>query len=588
MFLHRLGSTDSRFNPVEFHEGLNLLIADRTVDSQQGDSRNGTGKSSFVRILRYVLGGGLPDELKVSALTDHVFNATFNLPSIDRTTSERVTVARPVTPTTRVTISPWSAAGTKTDLSVEEWKALLASHVFRRAEDTARPTTSQLWGQLVRTSFGRPTKIHSTETDWETGVRLGYFLGLAPEVLGKAGEVAKLEKQRTAIRSAIREGAISHLALDEAELRSQVAAARRKRDRTKENLANYRVDEQYGDHQITADRLTGQIQTLNDEILSLERRSREITQVLDAEVEDVQDPDMQKKLSRVYAEIGVVLPESVSRRFEEVTAFHASVIRNRKNFLQDEHQAVLQRLTELSLERKTYDENRSDVLRLLEESIALDAFLDAQRSLSTQDAEVADLERRLENAGSLAKLDTTLKSRTAETVASVRTEIEERSTNLEGPISLFNELGAEIYTDRSAQLLISPTPKGILKVDPQVDGDASDGIRGVETFLLDLVCLISGLSNDRTPGLLVHDSHLFDAIDHRQVASCLNIAARLAEQHGFQYIVTMNSDFLASVEQNSDGISGQKEMVFDRTPYLTELQLTDATDESGLFGFSFT
>ncbi|MGC8020846.1 DUF2326 domain-containing protein, partial [Salmonella enterica] len=63
-------------------------------------------------------------------------------------------------------------------------------------------------------------------------------------------------------------------------------------------------------------------------------------------------------------------------------------------------------------------------------------------------------------------------------------------------------------------------------------------------FMLDIVSVVSAIKAGRAPGLLVHDSHLFDSIDGRQIASCLNIGSRLAEEHGFQYIVTLNSDSL--------------------------------------------
>jgi uncharacterized protein YydD (DUF2326 family) len=590
MFLHRIGSTSDSFNTVALHDGLNLLVADRTEFSQRGDSRNGTGKSSFVRILRYLLGGNLADELKASDLSGHTFTGTLQLPSQDGRALEIVRVSRPVSPSTRVTISSWTAAGQRTELHVDEWKSLLALNVFGLREEESRPTTSQLWSQLVRTSFGKPVKTHPTDTDWETGVRLGYFLGLAPEVLAKAGVVSKLEKQRKAIKGAIREGAISHLSLDHAELRSQVAAARRQRDRVHRDLSQFKVDEQYSEHQKGADSLSGRIQALNDEALGLERRSREIGSVLETEIDHQHDSEMRQRLSRVYSEIGVILPEAVNRRFDEVAKFHASVVRNRKSYLEEESRAVEERLLDIKRERSALDIERSEIMLLLQEKVALETFMDAQRALATLDAKVADLERRLETARSFTKIDSELQVKTADTVASVLTEIEERSANLEGPISLFNELGAEIYSDRAAQLLVSSTPKGILKVEPQVDGDASDGIRGVETFLLDMVCLISGITNGRGPRLLVHDSHLFDAIDHRQVASCLNIGARLAEQYRFQYVVTMNSDFLSSVEKSSDPNEtvGAEEMVFDRKPYLTDLVLTDATAAGGLFGFQFS
>lgn len=85
---------------------------------------------------------------------------------------------------------------------------------------------------------------------------------------------------------------------------------------------------------------------------------------------------------------------------------------------------------------------------------------------------------------------------------------------------------------------------------------------------------------DELPRILVHDSHLFDSVDGRQVASCLNIGARLAEAHGFQYIVTMNSDFLDLVVEQSD-------KAFDPTPYTLSPRLTDSSEDGGLFGFRF-
>src|SRR5262245_60911122 len=83
MFLRSVGSTDPRFRTVRLHDGLNVVVADRMEASGQGESRNGTGKSSLVRILRYLLGGSLPDDFKHEALANHVFMAELELPSRD-------------------------------------------------------------------------------------------------------------------------------------------------------------------------------------------------------------------------------------------------------------------------------------------------------------------------------------------------------------------------------------------------------------------------------------------------------------------------------------------------------------------------
>lgn len=579
MFLESISSSDERFRTLRFREGLNILVADRTESSNQGDSRNSVGKTSFVKIVRYIMGGDLPPEFRVPELEGHEFKAALMLPNLDNV-EESVAVTRSVTPTTRLQVVGWSPTGQQTDLHIDEWRDLVTRYIFHVPEDVTRPTAGQLWGQFIRTFFGSPTKVHPVESDWESGVRIGFLLGLSPEILGQAAEVDRLNKQAKAIRKAVREGALSHLSLDEAALRAQLASARRQRDRTRENLRSFKVDEQYAAHQQRADRLSARIQQRNDEALSLERRARELTVAIADEATLQPTEDLAVRLARVYSEMGLVLPDAVGRRYEEVAAFHESVVRNRRLFLEQELDGVTSRLDLIAEERRRLDDERSLVMQLLNETVALNTFLTTQRDLAAQEAEVADLERRLETAASVAAIGDTIKLRTAELASSVRAEMADRQSILDDAISLFGELGSEIYTDREASLLVSPTPNGLLKVEPRISGDASTGVRGVEIFMFDTVCTVAAIKAGRAPRLLIHDSHLFDAIDGRQVASCLTIGARMAETYGYQYIVTLNSDFLESVENQSEG-------AFRSGPYIADVRLTDETEEGGLFGFRF-
>ena len=579
MFIRRVTSSDARFKTVDFRNGLNIIVADRTETSVQGDSRNSVGKTSLVKVLRYLLGGNLPTEFKAPDLANHKFIATMDLPATQEGTVDQAVVTRPVKPQNRVTVSGWSAL-TKDTISNEDWRSLLARHLFRLDESVTRPTTGQLWGQLIRTYLGPPTKTHQAEADWETGVRIGHLLGLSASVLAESEEVVRLANQSDALRKAASSGAIRHLDLDEAQARSELAAARRQMIRTKNSLAGFRVDEQYGEHQERADHLTGLIQTLNTEGLSLQRRRRELEEALREEVDLAGEDALKERLAQAYSEVGLLLPELVEHRYEEVADFHRSVVSNRRAFLDQEKQTVESRLAEIEIERADLDEERSTILELLRETVALDTFLSAQQDVARLEVEVGDLERKLEMAASVQQLGDKVKVRTAEVTAAIRSELRERTSHLEEPISLFSELGAEIYTDREASLLLEPGDNGSLRVRPHISGDASTGVRNVETFILDMVCITTALRAGRAPGLLVHDSHLFDAIDGRQIASCLNIGARLADELNFQYIVTLNSDTLDLVESQSDG-------AFDAAPYILETRLTDATEEGGLFGFRF-
>ena len=565
MFLHELGASDPRFHTLTFHDGMNLLLADKTAESTTRDSRNGAGKSSFVKILRYLLGGNLDESLKNPDLNKHIFRATLEL------NSDSVTdVRRPTSPMTRVCINGRIQA-------VDEWRSRLG-RMFGLSDRAQRPTLGQLTGQLVRTYFHDAVRVDPHESDVTCGIRIGYLLGFSPDVLEKALEVSELEKHRTALKRVIKSGVLPSLRLTDAELRAQLAQAKGQRRRMEHELAGFRVDEQYADHQRRADQLSAELRRLNDSALALRRRQREIEEVTRAEQPSAASPDdADDRLRVMYEEVGLVLPDAAIRRFDEVVVFHASVIRNRRLFLQSELESVQERLRTAKERIARLDAERAQVMELLDQSMALDTFRKAEAELTGLDAAIADLEQRLQQAEALTEGDLKRKAMALNAQTALRTEYAERAEALDEAMALFSQLGREIYSDRDVSLLIEPTDKGVLKVVPRIDGDSSKGISGVKTFLLDIVCLVMAIRGSRAPRILVHDSLLFDSMDERQIASCLNIGARLADEHGFQYIVTMNSDRLEAVEREG----------FERRDYVIDPILTDKGDTGGLFGFRF-
>lgn len=98
----------------------------------------------------------------------------------------------------------------------------------------------------------------------------------------------------------------------------------------------------------------------------------------------------------------------------------------------------------------------------------------------------------------------------------------------------------------------------------------------MEIFCFDMMLQRMCARQKIGPGFLVHDSHLFDGVDPRQVSRALAVGARLSQEIGFQYVVTLNSDVLSEVPAN-----------FKLADYLLPQRLTDATLDGGLFGMRF-
>lgn len=566
MHLHELGSTDPRFKTLEFKTGLNLLLADRSDVAADRLTRNGSGKSSAVALVRWLVGGGRP------AFLDHVapssFHARFGAPG-----QRELRISRPASKSTKARVEGIVASG---QVPGSELAGCLAPAFFALPVEAARPTPGQLWAQLARDYFGDPWRTSSWESDWESGVRLGFFLGITPEVTGRAGDLAELGKNLKAAKKAAQSGVLRGVSTDMAKTRADLGEAKALRDRTRAELDRFEVDEAYADHLRRADESSAELEVLNNGLVADERRRSQLETAL--RESHVPNPELEARLTMVYAEVGMVLPEHVTRRYEEVAAFHDSVLRNRQLFLEQELEQVRRSIGDAESRRAAADKERSELMQLLQARVALETFLEAERAFAEQDTRVRQLEDQLENARAISDVKDEIALRTAELKKAVDTEINDREPSLQQAVQLFQGLTRHVYADRHAQLRIESTDKGHLRVRPEMPGDDSAGITNVETVLLDLTCLVMGFEGRRTPPILIHDSAAFDGVDGRQVGRCLAAGARLAEQHSLQYIVTMNSDVLESAE---------KEAGLDFGRHVLPVRLSDAGESGGLFGFRF-
>jgi uncharacterized protein YydD (DUF2326 family) len=99
----------------------------------------------------------------------------------------------------------------------------------------------------------------------------------------------------------------------------------------------------------------------------------------------------------------------------------------------------------------------------------------------------------------------------------------------------------------------------------------------MQIFCFDMMLMRLCAERHIGPGFLVHDSHIFDGVDERQIAKALQIGESTARELNFQYIVTMNSD----------AVPKEFPAGFDLSKYVLPVHLTDATEDGGLFGIRF-
>ena len=142
---------------------------------------------------------------------------------------------------------------------------------------------------------------------------------------------------------------------------------------------------------------------------------------------------------------------------------------------------------------------------------------------------------------------------------------------------MFNDFSQHLYSNPGT-LSIELKDSGF-KFDVDIERSGSQGVGFMKTFCYDLVYTILQVRKEFGFHMLIHDSTIFDGVGERQVVKALQLAHKLANDNGFQYICTLNTDIIP-----------YKEMVdifkldFEKS---IKKVLSDKDEESGLLGIRF-
>ena len=582
--IHRLGSDHSTFKTLTFGPGLNILLADKSEGAGDRQSRNGAGKTSFLEVLHFLLGSDVRHNsiFRSDALRDWSFEVCVDVGSrpisISRSCSKSSNIR--LTNADHLDVDIGLARGSgESFLRNEDWKRLLGHHWFSlpHEDDDSRfrPTFRSLFSFFARRHFGggfeTPTQHTAKQQTWDQQVSTSYLLGLDWEVSSRFQELREQDRSLRTLRKAVRSGDLGRYLGRASELRTQLTLAERKVEQLHNQLNAFRVVDEYADLEQEADQLTAELAEIVAQNLADQALIRELRATLDHE-----EPPALSNLEDLYREAGVVLPELVRHRLDDVQRFHHAIVENRRIHLDAEIRSAERRVDQRNERRIRLEERQQQVMRVLDSGGALEHYTALREELGRLEGESEALRQRLADAERLDNTKAELDIERTRLVTALRADIRERNELVRSAILRFEELSQSLY-ERAGSLTIADTPNGP-NLEVHIDAERSRGITSMQIFCFDLMLAEMCAERGRFPGFLVHDSHLFDGVDERQVAKALQLGAERAERLGFQYIVTLNSDAIPK-----EGFSGG----FDVSDHALDTILTDATDTGGLFGMRF-
>jgi uncharacterized protein YydD (DUF2326 family) len=579
------------FKPVTFHTGLNVLLSDRAEGSSDKQTRNSAGKTSLIEVIHFLLGADCDKDslFRLDDLTEHTFRGTFKIDG------ESFTVARSGADPSKIFLIAGGEERKdfprKVDKATERfyitntnWRIFLGHAMFRLPadergtlfEESYTPTFRSLFSYFARRrnsgGFISPERQAEKQQRWDWQVNLSYLFGLDWQVPHEFNQIRAREKTLEELKKAVKVGALGSVIGTVAELRPQVTIAEAKAIKLRRSLDNFEVLDSYKALSKRAGHLKTEMQGLTREAVSLNENMEHLEEALKSE-----RPPQQADVQQLYAAAGIELPGVALRRFEDVSVFYASVIANRRIHLEHEISDVRARLATGEATLARLDKERSDILQTLQGRGALDDFLSLQRDLAEAEANAATLRERFKAAEVLEGESTKLDIDRANLKRKLQEDHHARAEALNEAILIIAETIAELYDDRSGRFVVEATENGP-EFRISIEGDRGGGISNMEIFCLDLTLLRVVTKRYGGPGFLVHDSHIFDGVDERQVASALRLGKQTSEGLQQQYIVTMNSDIF-------DRLPTDKSI--DLKASVLQTRLSDETEDGGLFGFRF-
>jgi uncharacterized protein YydD (DUF2326 family) len=439
------------------------------------------------------------------------------------------------------------------------------------------PKFSALLSYFVRKArnggFENSTLNASVQSGWDSQVCLSYLLGFDWRLPQQLQIKKDQKKDADTLYNMIKSGYLSDGELDLNKMQARLDFLDREVEQKRKEISSSKVVDGYRQHEVTANDLTARIRDLNEANLEdldlVEGIEQALTEVEDAQVVDVES---------LYQQVGVFFSDQIRQRFEQVSAFHKKVAQNRETHLRREKKNAQERLDSSKVEIIRLQNVLPEKLDLLRSGMAIERLTFLQSDLNRLEAEQGDLSQQIPRFRNITEDRRKLKREIDDLVDAIGEDVLERNEPRKAAVEIFAATSQFLYDEPGKLVIGRSSGVGGLSIETDIVGKKSGGKNHMQVFCFDWLLAEASLKQDKFPGFLIHDSHIFDGVDGRQIGLALELAQKKCDELSVQYIVAMNSDDLQKIEVREDG--------FNPYDYVIDTVLTDEPS-GGLFGIRF-
>jgi uncharacterized protein YydD (DUF2326 family) len=361
------------FQSVRFQPGFNVVLADKTDKSSHKDSRNGAGKSLLVEIIHFCLGGSAGTSLKKKELHDWRFTLDMQLGGKELSVTRGLDHPNKVEVVGEAWFVPTDLllplSGGSFQIKSTEWARSLGTALFGLPkEEKPQPFTPRFrnlfpfFARSGRDAFASPFRHHRQTKIGEQQICNSFLLGLGWEYARRWQLLREKETLLKVYRQASEAGVAQLVPGSLGELEAERVRLEQAAQRTEENLRVFRVHPEYERIEEQASELTRQIHELANQNVTDGRLLEHYRRSMAGETGAADSERTGRMLEETYQEAGVVLPELVKKRLDDVKQFHHALVQGRRDFLSAEAERLERNLVARKQQLAGLDGQRASLM----------------------------------------------------------------------------------------------------------------------------------------------------------------------------------------------------------------------------------
>jgi len=580
------------FEPVDFIQGLNVVIAEIRLPENRDKDTHNLGKTTLGRLLDF---GFLAKRDPKFFLFKHLdlFNDFIFFLEIELQDASFVTLRRGVEEATKISFKRHEAGHQDMSaLPMADWDH--QDVPFDRARDLLdglldwrafKPWSYRKGlGYLLRSQDDfrdvfQLRKFASGHADWKPF--LAHILGFDAQLVAQHYEKEEELKEKQATAQTIKNelgGSIEDISKIEGILLLKQKEAEKKQKLL--DAFDFRTHDKDQTKQLVDD-IDGRIATLNAERYSLTQNKKKILASLE-EDQILFNPD---EAQRLFEESGVLFKGQIKKDFQHLIAFNRAITDERRGYLQEERSEIEAELKRVNTELTALGKKRSDMLSFLSGTDVFSKYKQVSDDMVTLRADITSLERQRGFLHRLQELRTGIRVLTEERghlQTQIEADVEKQNSDQDSLFStirlFFSEIVEEVI-NRKALLSVSPNQTGHLDFKAEIldesgnatSADLGHTYRKLLCIAFDMAILRAHI-DDKFPRFVYHDG-VFESLDDRKKENLLVVIRRYAEL-GLQPIITLIDSDLPVRTGESQSVFGRDEIV---------LSLHDENEQGRLF-----